>query len=410
MINSIKKIRVDRYLITLLVLSAVVKSYVIFFGHNPNNFIYSDMKGYIDRALGLFSGTTGPIDTLFPPGYHFFLSLVMAINKTPFFLAASNFFLAIVTVFLVYKLGLLMANKKVAFIAALMSNFFHKLNVIYGYFISENLYIPLLLTAFYFFLKFLKEKHSEYFLVSSLFFGFSAITRGEGLVVYIIVLSLYISHYVMSFRSRRESGEKSFPLLLGVMIFVVIVGVESFYYTSLAKKPTVIANSSGSAAAHGWCKLFSITSHNPPGSTYYFFATPGLEYGFIEQFETEKAMIDTQFFWGKVKDCIIREPSKLITKLEAIGHLFRSKFFPAYETYGVWKTMSDFFLVLVLILTLFRARKMKKIGLYLLLPFLAALLLAYLIQGEERYLIPSIPFILILFADFYKEEIDKIFG
>ena len=80
------------------------------------------------------------------------------------------------------------------------------------------------------------------------------------------------------------------------------------------------------------------------------------------------------------------------------------------DIYYLWQKISNIALYLFIFFIILRIFKIKGKELILLFPFIGIAFAAYITQGEERYLIPAIPFLILLWAKLYEREIMRLFN
>lgn len=394
-----KRLPIDWLLFLLILISGLIKYYIVFIDHNPNQFVYSDMNGYVERARNTLLWSFQPMDTIYPPGYHLFLALIMKISNSPFFLALSNFGLGVGATCLSYSVARKFLSRKFSFLAVLLMTSLQMLNVIYGFYISENLFIVLLLLSYLNFFDFIRKPQVHKLVLFSFFFALSSITRGEALLMYLCTIMLFLLLEKMNHKIKH--------IIVSLFVVFSILIIESTLASKIAGKITFISNNSGLSSMIGWCKLYKIESF-PPGQRWYFYSTAGIEkkYGFVNTYATSVSFLDNAYFWNQSLNCIKQNPILILKKIEAVLFLFKSNFFPGFNTYPLWKYISNTLLIIIASLCFVKIIIFRQIkSIYLLVPLISVSIFAYLLQGEERYLVPSLPFLIIFFVIAYQKDI-----
>ncbi|MFX1552335.1 MAG: ArnT family glycosyltransferase [Promethearchaeota archaeon] len=169
-------------ILTLFLTSFIIRFlYILIWDERLNELVISDFRTYNNLAMNIlekgFFGLDNPWSYR-PPLYPLLLSGIYAIFDQNFLLARiGQAIIASFSVVFLYFLTKEIFDKKVAFIAGLISCSNFTLIMSTGLFGSEILYIFLSLICFVFLIKGVKYEKSLYFVLSGVFLGLSALCR-----------------------------------------------------------------------------------------------------------------------------------------------------------------------------------------------------------------------------------------
>jgi 4-amino-4-deoxy-L-arabinose transferase-like glycosyltransferase len=110
--------------------------------HPPLNYVYSDMAGYVDRAMHVASGTKlTRFDTFYPPGTHLLLALPFKIfghGRTGLWAASVlMFLLSSVVPILAWRVAIRLTSRRAAAITAILCSLWPIFITYGGFFLSE---------------------------------------------------------------------------------------------------------------------------------------------------------------------------------------------------------------------------------------------------------------------------------
>lgn len=211
------------------------------FGANfglPDLFVHSDENGHVKAVWAFIDKSSSPYKEGLPlSGFYYVLAAFLYLYKiavkefftAEFFLAARVFsgILSTITVFVTYKIGERLFNKKVGLLAAIFLSLTF-IDVLVAHYIKEDVYIQLYgVLAIYFFVRAVdKDKITDH-LLSIVFIALAILTKLNGLAIAIPYL-LWIS--LGNIKAKKETSLKEFfkinkkRYLLGILCLILIIG------------------------------------------------------------------------------------------------------------------------------------------------------------------------------------------
>ncbi|MBK7866101.1 MAG: glycosyltransferase family 39 protein [Ignavibacteriales bacterium] len=155
--------------------------------------LLSDGASYQNLALGMLEGYDNG-ETFWAPGFPAFLAAVYSIvGVKPWVILFLNCFISTFSVFLLYLIGKKLFTEKIALFSAILLAIEPHQIVYTQTFFSENLFIPLILLFFLFFINYLAEHKRLLLVVAAVFLGLSMYFRPAANFLFIpVIISLYI--------------------------------------------------------------------------------------------------------------------------------------------------------------------------------------------------------------------------
>jgi len=300
----------DRFAVVSIAAGAALRAVFGLLIHPPLDYVYSDMQGYVTRAVRLADGVTlNRFDTFFPPGTHIVLALPLRIFGTgrAGMWAASVLVLVMscAVPWLAWRCATRVMNPKAAAITAFLTAFW-PLYVIYGgFFLSEiPSVIALLLTILLAFR--VRETEGRRRVLFALAAGAAA---GSALAIRPqLVLNVTIAAVTMlgMRRSIRVAGAAALGLVVPLAAVLAL-------NTHAAGTFVGISENGGLNFFQGHCPVNSVRT-SKPGVGVLEFGSPvvaQLERG-REYFFTDHIAWEQSFFVRQGLDCI---------RADGIGHV-----------------------------------------------------------------------------------------
>jgi len=192
-------------ILALFLTSFVIRFiYIWIWAQRLNDLVISDFRTYNILAMNILEKGFYGLDIPWsyrPPLYPFFLSVIYAIFGQNFLLARiGQVIIASLSVVFLYFLTKEIFDKKVAFIAGLISCFNFTLIISTGLFGSEILYIFLSLLVLIYLIRGIKYEKIVYFIISGIFLGLSALCRPTILAfIPFIFVGLFVTNRIKNF-------------------------------------------------------------------------------------------------------------------------------------------------------------------------------------------------------------------
>ena len=155
--------------------------------------LLTDGASYQNMALGMLEGYDNG-ETFWAPGFPAFLAAVYSIiGVKPWVILFLNCFISTFSIFVLYLIGEKLFTEKIALFSALLLAIEPHQIVYTQTFFSENIFIPLILLFFLFFIKYLAEHKRLLLVVAAVFLGLSMYFRPAANFLFIpVIISLYI--------------------------------------------------------------------------------------------------------------------------------------------------------------------------------------------------------------------------
>lgn len=201
----------------------------------------SDFGWYYDRARSILAGTGFSIDgrptAQFPPGYPYFLALLIKLTGSLAGVKLAQAVIGTFTCYLIYRFGSLLGGPRAGVVAGTLSAIYPNFIFYSNLLASENLFIPLLLGGFIVLLDdTITSKTAARTALAGFIFGIASLTRPAILFVPgIVFLWLFV---------KRTGLVKAVGLtaLLGTIMLAVIIPWTIRNYVALGGLVVVSSN------------------------------------------------------------------------------------------------------------------------------------------------------------------------
>ncbi len=400
---------------SILIIALLLRIIFVFFIHPPEKYLYSDMKGYYNRAIKISKGEKEEIiDTLYPPGTHYFYSIFFKFKNAFFIIKLVNIIVSVISCFFIYLISKILFNLK----SALISLFISSINYIFidftGYILSETPFIFTLSMMFFFLLKSIKEQNNIKRFIYSFLSGLLLIISSSIRSSILLFIPFFIVWWIFNIK-KYKLYYNVFFYLLGFLPILIILSLRIYLITGSFG---VISTNNGLNFFQGRSHVRDIEFYDLERGSYYLFASPvAIQKGYIKNYK---------FYYGPYNSSSlfeegIKEMKKdigrtILFSLEQILDLFftvdiwptfaiRTKILP-----NLIKYYNYIFIILVIlpsiILFIIRFKKIKS-NLSLLPYFfiLVIILTAMIFYGDPRFRVPFDIFFIILSGYFYSNLI-----
>lgn len=395
------------WLYTLLAFGFLFRLFYIFIFTKPESYLWSDAGYYDLRALEMAGNQYLSNSTFWPPFFHIFLSFIyrplvwLGIESWRIKIDIIIFaFFYIVGFWCIYQIAKKLFSQKIALIVLVILIFWYPLIFLNSVVMSENLFFPLLFLGLY--LLIAKPLKPSTGLWLGLLWGIAFITRP----IFAFVLPFFVLWCL--FYKINWKIPVIFILTAGAVIASMVL--FNFYYTNGAEKS--ISSSGGFNFAALWCDAKTI-GYTKNDRTFYFGSISNINYPDDKKILTTVPFENQNYYYRMGLNCIKEQPVRLIANFSSIIKLFNSGLFPNTGDAVGWEFFRIVFRFLtgllfigsiasvvgILINRILIDKENKKYFFLFALIVLSLLAIAYLqIVGEERYIIPYIPLLIILSA------------
>jgi 4-amino-4-deoxy-L-arabinose transferase-like glycosyltransferase len=275
--------------------------------HPPLDYVYSDMKGYVDRAVELATGMPlDRYDAFYPPGTHWLLALplfVFGFDRTGLWAAAVLWWaLSALTPFAMWRFARYHLTIPAAAITAVLVALY-PLHIAYsGFFLSETPALALLTGSLWLAAHAAARDRTRGFFDAGILGGFAATNRPA------LIANLLVALVSLPGPIRRRATA---ALGGGVALVLILVIAHN---SIAAGKLTFISENSGLTFWLGHCDVRTVRAGDQRVGPYFEFAAPpALERGSGKDYVfPDRAAWDQGFFYGLAFDCI---------RNDGVGHL-----------------------------------------------------------------------------------------
>jgi len=383
-----------RWLIVFILISCILKLYMIFV-HGNNLNLASDDLNYIKSAValarkGIFVFHEYNEPTVFiTPIYPIFLAIIFKVFGYGFIgLQIGRVIqavLSLITIILTFLVANCLFDKKIALISSFLVSFYYPNIITPGYFLTENLFTPLLLLLIYFSLKFQMNLKPSKFIILGVLWAITTLCRPT--------VALYPFLLLFHMLINKKHKIKGFIRSWLVMILAFIVIMKPWWIRNYVEYKTFIplAESSGNPLLQGTYIGYNQT---PENIVYYKLGKNAFETNKIEV-EVAKNRIKEGFknnFWRYLKWYTIDKT-----------YLFWFTIFYWKEFSGItYSNILPYHFIILTGLLVIPFLLIKKFNIY----FLPISILGYfnavhcLYMAFDRYAFPLLP-ILSIFAAFF---------
>lgn len=403
-------IKEDIWAYILLAFGFLLRVFYIFLFTTPEKYLFSDPGYYDQRALQMAKDQYIMFSTYWPPFFHMFLSIIY---RPLVWLGLENWrikidiiifaLLYIVAFWCIYQIAKKLFTKKIALIILAVLIFWYPF-IFFNYLImSENLFFPLLFLGLYFLI--VKPiKHSTG-LWLGLFWGFAFLTRPV-FALAIPLFLLWALYYKINWKFLLAFSTT------GIIIIALMMGFN-FCYTkndTAGGTEKSISSNGGVGFAMLWCDAKSI-QFDKNGYNFGFGPPANIDYKDSKRIFTSVPFSNQKFYYQMGLDCFKKNPERIIKNLSSVWKLFHSHLFPTIGNIAFWenfriifKILTDFLFAgallsfIAITMGLFKVEEpIKKYFLLFALIIFSLLATVYFQNvGEERYLIPYAPLLMIL--------------
>ena len=403
--KNILKLKEDLFAYILLFSGFIIRLLYIFIFTKPENYLWSDAGTYDEHAMRMAKGIHIALSTYWPPFFHMFLSLIY---RPLIWLGLENWrininvilfaLFYIIAFWCIYQIVKKIFTKKTGLIVLGVLILWYPFIFLNALVMSENLFFVLVFLGLYFLI--IKQPTTLNGFWLGLFWGLAVITRP----IFAFTLPFFI------FWGLYYKINWKFLLSITITASVIIFSLMTFnyFYTGGAEKS--VSSSGGFNFAMTWCDVKSVKYiHN--GYWFWFVSAANIDYPDDKAIVTNVPFENQNYYYQRGINCLKEHPERVINNLSSIKKLFSSHLFPTTTDMAGWETFRLifkiingllFFTAILTIIGLFKGwvfvKESTKKYIYLSALIILSLFITLYIQnvGEERYLIPYSPLLIIL--------------
>lgn len=393
------------YLYCILIFGFLLRLFYIFVFTVPENYLGSDPGAYDSWALMFAKNQHIVFSTYWPPLFYIFLSFIY---RPLIWLGIESWRIKIdVIIFAIfymigfwciYQIAKKLFTKKIALIVLITLIFWYPFIFLNYLIMSENLFFPLVFLGLY--LLIVKPLKPATGLWLGLLWGVALLGRP--------IFSLALPLFFIWVLYYRLNWKILLNFFITVLLIVATMMVFNFYYTKGVEKS--ISSNGGVGFAMLWCDAKSIEFRNS-GYSFGFGPPANVDYPENKRIFTDVPFSNQKYYYQMGLNCLKNHPERLITSISSVFKLFQSHLFPTVGGIANWENFRLVFKIITALLFILCLSTIigisenwilvdKSIKKYLNLfaLFILSLLIAVYLQnvGEERYIIPYTPLLMIL--------------
>jgi len=389
----------------LLVGGFLLRIFYIFDFTSPEKYLWSDAGEYDQRALMMAKGEHIDFSTYWPPFFHIILSLIYRplawLKLENWRIEIDIFIFAILYVaafWCIYQICKKLFSVRISLFILSTLIVWYPLIFFNSLVMSENLFFFLVFWGLYILI--CRQNTILNGALLGIIWGSAFLTRP--------IFALVIPFFILWGIFYKINWKMLASFFVSFLFVATSMMAFNFYYTNGSEKS--FSSNGGVGVAALWCDAKSIRYDKD--NYYFIIGWPGnSDYPEDKKIETDVPFDNQAYYYKMGLDCFLKNPIRLIENFHSVWKLFDSCLFPAISSIPGWKNFRKIFKILNGFLFICSAatiagfatnrikiRKDIKKYFYLMALIITSLIITLYIQnpGEERYLIPYAPLLIIL--------------
>ncbi|MEW5756246.1 MAG: phospholipid carrier-dependent glycosyltransferase [Pseudomonadota bacterium] len=393
-------------------------SYVIV-DHRATNYIYSDMKSYVDRALNFINPhyVETIADTVYPPGMHMLLGVLYVLDPSWNLAIWVQLILSCLIPLLVASIAYLLYGKNVAYLALILSSLYFGFIDYAGYFLAENAYTFCIVAAVLLLVISMRARSNVLWLIAALSAGVM-LAVSASLKEAILVPAALVGLFLLYLAWERHSRKIFIMVIASCLGATVVLAPLSERCTTLSEGAFCVTSNNGALTmllGHHGEVMTTEFYDNKRGYMHGFQPPPFVQLGYqgVQKFDfgAYDAESNRAAAWSWVAEHPIEA---VLLSLRNVFQLFWGSVpWPSSHTDGKYMTIffQQLFLLVVLIPVcvfvwnnagaLLRCDSKYCADIFILLPVIGLMAAVFLSLGDPRYRIPFDGFLMIIAARMY---------
>ena len=301
----VSQARWEQLAIIAIIVGALMRAAWVLALHPPLDYVYSDMGGYVDRAVKLASGgALGRYDAFYPPGAHWMLALPLVIfgtDRTGLWAGAILWWaLSATTPLAMWRFARYHLTLPAAALTAIFVSL-SPLHIVYaGYFTSETPALAMLVLSLWLAARASALQRVRSAFVSGLLGGLAVASRPA------LLANLVVEAVVLRHDMRVRIGGAIVAGAAAVLALVIA------HNTVAAGELTLTSENSGLTFWLGQCQVRSVKAGTPATGTFEFIPPPAIERASGKDVVTDHVAWDQSYFYAQAFQCI---------RDDGVGHL-----------------------------------------------------------------------------------------
>jgi len=394
----------------LLIFGFFLRLIYIFKFTKPMAYLWSDAGYYDLRALEVAKNIHTMFSTYWPPFFHLWLSLIyrpiiwLGLESQRIKIDIVIFaLLYMVGFWCIYQIVKKLFSKNIGFIVLTILIFWYPLIFLNYLIMSENLFFPLLFLGLY--LLIVKPLKPSTGLWLGLLWGTALLARP--------IFALAIPLFVLWGIFYKINWRLLVIFIVTVTIIIASMMLFNFNYTKgdiAGGTEKSISSNGGVGFAMLWCDAKSIEMQNN-GYGFGFGPPANIDYPENKRIFTNEPFVNQKYYYQLGLNCLKEHPERIIGSLSSVIKVFHSHLFPTVGGVAGWENFRLIFKILsgllfitsiLTIIGLLTKKILIDISVrkyfYLFALIIFSLLITVYLQnvGEERYIMPYAPILIIL--------------
>lgn len=419
MLISKERIRKGLPFIVIFIIGFVFRYAFVFYIHPPEDFLFSDMQGYYDRAVNLYKGIPEDIySSFYPPGTHYIYSVFFA-SKEPFlWIKWFNVLISSVTCILVYLISKEISGKKTAMIAFTICSFNYLFIDFAGYFMSETIYVFSLAVLSWLLIKSIRSEQVLQKCFYSVCAGFAIIGSASIKSSILLFIPLFGIWFLFNFKKYKILN--NIPFYIVGFLPLLIALVVRFYS---------ITGTFGIISTNGGFNFFQGRSHAKDiyctdlnrGATYKFASPVAVQKQYDYNVYIDDGPYDSHFFYSKGVE--FAKMDLLQTLQFSLGHIadltVTAEIWPSFAIRQPFAFIIKWFNYLFFIIIIIPALLwigimfnsiMRGLEVLNLFPIVIIILTSAIYYGDPRFRVPFDIYFILFAATFYSYLYKRLFN
>jgi len=374
----------------LFLAAAWLRARFLFAWSPPGDLVFSDMRGFVERAQNLLDGRMLPNDVLYPPGQHLLIALsARLLGGSDTLVLGAHLAAGLLTCFWMWRGSERLLGRGPAIAVLAIAAFHFPFLALSGTYLAETIFTAWLALLFFLLARWKFPWNPREALAIGVVAAAGTLWKGTNQLFVPILAVWSLGWRVTGARAREARAASGWVFLLTGYVAVLLS--QGLYFRAFHGEFLPVAAGGAYNFTLGKCPGSKIVAKDGAN-----FRSPRAYYtgeGGVQAYDA--FLHDQRFFWRRGLDCVRARPSLIITSLREVGYLFAGNLlWPANVTRferasRIYQRAFALFLIPGAVLGLAAlARKpfSPRAAPFVLVPSICAS--AYLFLGELRFRIP----------------------
>jgi hypothetical protein len=312
-------LRAQIFAATILVVAFAIRYLFVFYLHPPDSFIFSDMAIYVDRALRIPTGHTGPYDFFQPIGYSLLMAIGASVNAHSFeAMKAMHVLCGVASVFFCWRGTSAIFGEKSGLWSLVIAAFHVPSIAISGFFLAETAFGCVVSAIFYALAKWGGPAGWRRGTILGSLFSVGLWLKGTHAFfapIFLGVVGIYIARGAASRTNHSQAVKAMGGFAAAVVAGFILHGIYSYQYDGIFRSGP---SAGGLNFLEGKCP----EKNNADVNGMSFLSPLFSQIGQTSFKEWDQPFYNQGFFWREGWQCVVKNPWQLFTDIKQIGYLF----------------------------------------------------------------------------------------